>query len=163
MTEVKYKVCAVITIYNMFWDLKYVENTNINHDNKNFSNITFSFRRQKPPPTQQAIKMVYSFPPIEAWGPLFMIRDWGHSNITDSEGQRFQGNHYKDCGTMLQEHSLIICQPNCLNSGDLPGIPRNVIKPKKDASFISICVYCLYFIKRILILRSNPRARDDIG
>lgn len=59
-----------------------------------------------PPPTQQAMKGGYSFPHIDAWGPLFMTRDWDYSNIADSEGQRFLGNQHKDCEIMLQEQTL---------------------------------------------------------
>lgn len=59
-----------------------------------------------PPPTHQAMKGGYSFPHIDAWGPLFMTRDWDHSNIADSEGQRFPGNQHKDCEIMLQEQTL---------------------------------------------------------
>lgn len=74
------------------------------------------------PPTHQAMKRGYSFPHIDAWGPLFMTRDWGRSNITDSEGQRFLGNQHKDCGTRLQEQTLVISWPLCMSSGDPHGI-----------------------------------------
>lgn len=60
---------------------------------------------KQPPPTHQAMKRGYSFPNIDAWGPLFMTRDWGHSNIIDSEGQRFLGNQHKESETMLQEQT----------------------------------------------------------
>lgn len=79
---------------------------------------------KQPPPTHQAMKRGYSFPHIDAWGPLFMTRDWGHSNITDSEGQRFLGNQHKECGTMLQEQTLVISRPLCMSSSDPPGILR---------------------------------------
>lgn len=68
------------------------------------------------------MKRGYSFPNRDAWGPLFMTRDWGHSNITDSEGQRFLGNQHKDCGTMLREQTLAVSRPLCMSAGDPPGI-----------------------------------------
>lgn len=68
------------------------------------------------------MKRGYSFPDRDAWGPLFMTRDWGQSNITDSEGQRFLGNQHKDCGTMLREQTLAVSRPLCMSAGDPPGI-----------------------------------------
>lgn len=57
-----------------------------------------------------------------------MTRDWGHSNITDSEGQRFLGNQHKDYETMLQEQTLAISRPLCMSSSDPPGIPKTTKK-----------------------------------
>lgn len=76
------------------------------------------------PPTHWTMKKGYSFSNWDAWGPLFMTRDWGHYNITDSKGQRFLGNQHKDCGTMLQEQTLVISRPLCMSSSDHPGILR---------------------------------------
>lgn len=59
-------------------------------------------------PAHQAMKIGYSFPHIDAWGPLFMTRDWGQSSITDSKGQRFLSNQHKDCGTMLKQQTPVI-------------------------------------------------------
>lgn len=75
------------------------------------------------------MKRGFSFPYIDAWGPLFMTRDWGHPNITESKGQRFLGNQHKDCETMLQEQTPAISWPLCMSSGD----PSGIQKQKKKA------------------------------